>query len=286
VSGAPARAARPVAATSAGGRAGCDHPPARCAQLHDLRACGRLEAIVGQHQPGGFTHGADELLVVQQRGIVDERGDALSVLFDHRSGATVLRGGKRDRTAFEVDVPLAGREPVRDFEGRVTQRAGELIARARGAARRPELDDQVRDAGARRARRRRSEEYGPGTKGDLVRVQCRAGIARRHISQRGGRRDRQCGAEGEHGTCQTRRSAQRERGEQHRDRHVQLTMSVAEDHRVRVAGRDGDRGKHGCGTQTGAAGHRGHGRMHQGPAVRVGQRGRKVGREPGEAGRA
>ena len=56
---------QPACKPPALGVAGRDHPPARCEQLHDLRARGRLEAIVGQHQPGGVAHGADELRFVQ-----------------------------------------------------------------------------------------------------------------------------------------------------------------------------------------------------------------------------
>src|SRR4029079_7365639 len=92
-------------------------PRPRRLELFDPRAPLGLEALVLELQRGRGRGRADQARVVAQRGVVDDRADALAVTLDLGDGAA---GGPRvrrrqvDPVAGVVDVVARGLAPVHE----------------------------------------------------------------------------------------------------------------------------------------------------------------------------
>ena len=81
-------------------QADAEHPLARRAQLLDLRAQLGVEALVLERQRGGRADRVDVApLLVEQDGVVHERGDAAAVALDLGHGAAGAVAGQLDRMA-------------------------------------------------------------------------------------------------------------------------------------------------------------------------------------------
>ena len=132
-----------------------DDPGPRRPHLGELRAHLGRQALVLEHEPRRRAHGLHERRLVEQRRIVDERGDLLA-LRGHQRDRPVRALRELERSAGGVDV-AAVVEAVGDLERRVAERPREALAQA-GRLLRPQLDDEVG-----RLRRRSRDQTIPAT---------------------------------------------------------------------------------------------------------------------------
>ena len=138
-----------------------DAPPLGVGRLDDARPGGselveagaqvRLEPLVLEREPRSGTDCADELGLLPERRIMDERGDAAALPLDDRRNPGVAVGRQLDRPAAEVDVASLLGQPVGDRERRIVQRPRQGLAQPAGRTRLPQLDDEVGDRSARQA---------------------------------------------------------------------------------------------------------------------------------------
>ena len=117
-----------------------DDPGARRPHLGELRAHLGRQTLVLEHEPGRRANGLHERRLVEQRRIVNERGDLLASR-GHQRDRPIRALRELERPAGGVDV-AAVVEPIRDLERRVAEHAGEALAQA-GRALGPQLDDEV-----------------------------------------------------------------------------------------------------------------------------------------------
>ena len=137
-----------------------DQPGARGAQLLVARPQLGVEALVAQREPGRRAGGAHELRLLQQRRVVDDRGDAAAVVLDLGDGPWRAGRGQLDGAPVGVDVAAGIRQPVGERELTVAERLGERVADAR----RPHALDQRADrARPREARAQRPARNANGT---------------------------------------------------------------------------------------------------------------------------
>ena len=119
--------------------AGGDQPGARGAQLLVAGAQLGVEALVAQREPGRRAGRAHELGLLEQRGVVDDRGDRRAVVVDLGDGARRQVGG------MAVGVDVLG--PVRAASTRAAgrgRRAPRPARRARWSCRRAPSATRVR----------------------------------------------------------------------------------------------------------------------------------------------
>ena len=179
-------------------------PPPRGGELGELRAHLGIEPGVRGRQPRRGGDALDEPRVVEDRRVVDERGERPAVALDERHRPRRARARQLDARTVGVDV--AAVEPVADLQRRVAERAGERVAQ-RAGRHVAQLDDEVGD---RRPLPRAAEEPGEQSGGDdhepgLVREQ--TGLVR----VAGGIREARDGRDGEHETDRRRRLQPRQR---------------------------------------------------------------------------
>ena len=124
-------------------------PLARRPQLHDARAQLGLEALALDRDVRGRAHHLQQLRLVRQRRVVDERGDVLAVVVDERHRPPRARLGQRHRRPVGVDVGVEARQPVGEHERRVAERLRQHLAEPRESGALLERDDEVAHAGAR-----------------------------------------------------------------------------------------------------------------------------------------
>ena len=137
--------------------AGRDDPLARGLQLDQPRLRLGVQVLVLERDRGRRGDRLDELRVVVERGVVDQRRDALAVALDGRDRPVAAGGGQRDCCSGGVGVGLVLRQPVRDDEPGIAERprqrrlqvAGAHRARARGTARRGRRAPAATAAGRR-----------------------------------------------------------------------------------------------------------------------------------------
>ena len=112
--------------------ASLDDPGARASDLLQTRVQLGVEPRVLERDRGGGAHGIQQLRLVEQRGVVHERRDRLSLSVDHRgrSGVTWLR--QLHRSSLQIGPALELREPVGKRQGRVAERPRERITQSRG----------------------------------------------------------------------------------------------------------------------------------------------------------
>ena len=96
--------------------------------------------------------GFDELALVGQAPVVDQRGDALPALLDERRGVRALGDRLRQSSSLVVDPRLPLVRPVREL--RATGRRARRRAASRSGEPLPIAIDEVGDAGAREPLRR------------------------------------------------------------------------------------------------------------------------------------
>ena len=88
------------------GVAGRDDPLARRLQLGEPRLGLRVQALVLERDRRRGADRLDQLGVVVERGVVDERGDLAAVALDRRAGA--VGGDRRHQHRAAVRVGVAG----------------------------------------------------------------------------------------------------------------------------------------------------------------------------------
>ena len=135
-----------VALDPAALRVGRGHQPgARFAHVVQPRAQLGLQARVLQRELRGRGHRPEQLRVLEQRRVVDQRRERLvAVVAQHRDAAAVVVV-ERLRRARGVDVDAAVGQPVRQLQRGVAERAGEQGAQLLRTRLRAQLDHQVGD---------------------------------------------------------------------------------------------------------------------------------------------
>ena len=86
-----------------------------------------LQARVLEREARGGADGLEELGLVRERRVVDERGDAPPVVLEHGDGAS-LASRHVERAPAGIDVALVCGQPERELEGRVGERARDRVA--------------------------------------------------------------------------------------------------------------------------------------------------------------
>jgi hypothetical protein len=127
---------------AAGGVGGVDEAHARSAQLRDIGAQRRREALPLEREADRRARGAHEPGLVVESGVVADHRDRRAVALDRRPAA-LRRRRRLDGGALRVDVAAELRHPVADLERRVAQRLGQRVAQAVGAERSIEPLDQL-----------------------------------------------------------------------------------------------------------------------------------------------
>ena len=117
-----------------------DEPDARRPHLRELRAHLGRQTLVLQHEPGRRADGLHERRLVEQRRIVNERGDLLA-LGGHQRDRPIRALRQLERPPGGVDV-AAVVEAIRNLERRVAEHPGESLAEA-GRPLCPQLDDEL-----------------------------------------------------------------------------------------------------------------------------------------------
>ena len=149
---------------AAGGVAGLDDPRSRRAQVGQPGAQVGLQALVLERDPGRGRDRADELGLVLQRGVVDQRGDGRAAALDERGDAAGACGRQLDRLTVDADVASGTRAPSRPARARGRAARGRASPAAHPARRaragRPAAR-RSRSARAARAAARRGRSSGP-----------------------------------------------------------------------------------------------------------------------------
>ena len=135
------------------GVGGLDEPRPGRAQLLEARAQLRLQALVLEREPGGGDDPVDELGMVAQRRVVDERRDRKPGALDGRGHAARAVSRQRDRLAVDVDERVVA-QPVGELERGVAERAASASRSLPGSGVSPSSTTSV--ATAERASRLRS----------------------------------------------------------------------------------------------------------------------------------
>ena len=91
--------------------------------------------------------------------VVQQHGDRLSVARDECRAPPAVLVGKLDRLTVAVDVMLLRREPERELQRRVAQRAGERLAQVHGGAQSAQLDDEPGDRPPRQPSLQEHEQH-------------------------------------------------------------------------------------------------------------------------------
>ena len=141
------------------GVAGLDDPRARGAHLGELGAQLRLQARVLEREARGRADGLEQRGLVEERRVVDERGDPPAVVLEHGDGAPVARAHV-ERAPAGIDVALVRRQPESELERRVAERAGDRVADILGSRGRTEPHDQIGDTGTLQAGAQEADEEG------------------------------------------------------------------------------------------------------------------------------
>ena len=130
-----------------------DEARARSLQLGEPRAQLRLQARVLERQRGRGADRLHELLVLAQRGIMDQRRDRLALALDDGRCPLAARLRQLDRRAVRVDI--AGRAPEPSTRARARdRRARGASASRKSTAAAPSPSSTTRPATAPRASRR------------------------------------------------------------------------------------------------------------------------------------
>ena len=126
---------------------GLDDPRPRGLHLCELGPDLRLQPLVVDGEAGGRGCGPHQGRLIEQWAVVDDRGQRLALALDHRDGALGSLPWQRHGPSSFVHELAPGREPVREVDRRIVQRARQRIPEAdvlSGA----EIDDEVADPGA------------------------------------------------------------------------------------------------------------------------------------------
>ena len=97
------------------GVSGLDDAGTGGSHLGELGAEFRLQARVLEREARGGADGLEELGLVQERRVVDERGDTSAVVLEHGDGASFARGHV-ERAPAGIDVALVCGQPESELE--------------------------------------------------------------------------------------------------------------------------------------------------------------------------
>ena len=106
---------------------GLDDAGTRSAHLGELGAELGLKARVLEREARGGADGLEELGLVLERRIVDERGDAPPVVLEHGDGAS-FASRTVERAPARIHVALVRGQPERELERRIAERARDRVA--------------------------------------------------------------------------------------------------------------------------------------------------------------
>ena len=137
--------------------AGFDRARPRASYL--LQTCCHLslQAAILERHTGGRTDSGQQLGLVLESRVVQERCDSDAVPLDQGCCSTVV-AGHLDRTAVEVGIALELRQPVRECHRRVAERASHGFPEV-GRRRTPaQLDEQLPHRRTRKARVEEADE--------------------------------------------------------------------------------------------------------------------------------
>ena len=114
-----------------------------------LRADLGLQALLLERERRGRRHRVDQLALMGERPVVEQRGDPLAAVLDERRGACALGDRVGERATLLVDPRLALRRPVGQLERGVAERFRERVAERHAVA---ERDREVGDPRPRESR--------------------------------------------------------------------------------------------------------------------------------------
>ena len=97
---------------------------------------------------GGGADRLDQLGILVERRVVDERGDHVTVAVDGCDRPVAAAGRQDDPIAVPVDVRVLLGQPVSHHERRIAERSCQRLLQ-RAAAHRPQVAEQLRQTGAR-----------------------------------------------------------------------------------------------------------------------------------------
>jgi hypothetical protein len=140
-----------------------DQTRTRSLQLGQPRAQFRLQARVLERQRSSGTNRPDQLVVLGERRVVDQRRDRLALSFDH--GRCSLSSWLRELhgRAAGVDVASARRNPVRELKRGIAECAGERLPQVECGAF-SELDHESGDRTARKPPLEQRGQHGDGNR--------------------------------------------------------------------------------------------------------------------------
>ena len=139
------------------GVAGLDDPRAGGAHLGELGAQLGLQARVLEREARCCADGLDELGLVEERRVVNQSREALSVVLEHGHRPPGL-AFQVERVSVGVDVAPVLREPEGELERRVAERSRDRVADLRGRRQRSKLDDQLGHGRAVQSRAQKAGE--------------------------------------------------------------------------------------------------------------------------------
>ena len=123
--------------------AGLDHPRARAPQLLEVRLLLGLQAAVLERDPGGRTHRSEQLGLILQRRVVQQRSHVRAVAVDQRRRPPARRSGSSTAPAIEIRPALELGQPVRERQRRIAKGARERIAQIGRRRVGAQLDERV-----------------------------------------------------------------------------------------------------------------------------------------------
>jgi hypothetical protein len=134
------------------GIARLDDAGARAPELLESGTQVGLEPRVVERDARGGAHGADQLRLVAQRGVVDERRHAAPAAVHARRHPPAAIRGQLDRAAVGAHVCGVLGNPVGEVERAVAEGASDRLADRLGRSRFPQLDEQIADPPPREPR--------------------------------------------------------------------------------------------------------------------------------------
>ena len=128
--------------------------PAEITRSRDARTSARLvlglrmQLLILQRDGGRAAHRLNQLRVVVERPVIDQRGDHLTIALDRRHRPVTV-GRQGNRPVLGVDKGATARNRVGDHQRRVTQRPGQRGPQL-GGVHRPHPPEQLDQAAPRK----------------------------------------------------------------------------------------------------------------------------------------
>src|SRR5215212_11107225 len=108
--------------------AGLDHAGARTSELDEARSELCVQPPVLESNRGSRAHRCEQLRLVVQGRVMDERRHMDAVSVDENRRSSLIRLWQLDCTALQIGPALELRQPVHERQGRIAQRASQRVA--------------------------------------------------------------------------------------------------------------------------------------------------------------